>query len=633
MVVHERDDERPDLSPIQLQASELYEQKQYKSAEQLAHLDLAQQRRGLSTAVALEILGDCATSLGSHRQAASLYLYREGAELIHGHYTRTSRRGTSQQACTTSWEAALRVKQARSLSHGTGTLIEATAMLERCFPHSTNRQRQRQPHALASLESCMLLGSLLQRTERKADAVVEFKFALLKNPYALEAIDQLARLGCNEAALLALVDEGLRDLVKSRLSKSKKEVDGMDEDDEPLIPLVEYSKAHANMYGNQMATALEHFNGLSAVYPTDPYIMMHRANILQEMGHVLESERSYRRLCALDQNWMASMDRYAHLLFQLRMSRKNAFMVRQGGFVHYQYSCHGGRERVHDEAYSIEDELAQLAQELLDLDDRRPEGWVALSLHHLTRDDHDKSLAFVDRAIALCQDHSYSHYLRGSILLSSQRPDHAVVSFYRANDLRKDIPSYEGLVESYLQANKFKEAICSAKEAISSAPRDARAITLVGLALAQAPATNQQEGGGKERAIRALRRAMKLDPGAPRPLFALVDLQAQEGSLASCVELLRNALDGGGKSNDVTDSTVNANHVVTWNMAHKDVIQAKLAEIYTLMESYDSALECYHTAISLNPQNGLASQGLERLEKIMKGLDPDSSMDEGEQQI
>ncbi|EJK59090.1 hypothetical protein THAOC_20731, partial [Thalassiosira oceanica] len=69
-----------------------------KSAEQLAHLDLAQQRRGLSTAVALEILGDCATSLGSHRQAASLYLYREGAELIHGHYTRTSRRGTSQQA-------------------------------------------------------------------------------------------------------------------------------------------------------------------------------------------------------------------------------------------------------------------------------------------------------------------------------------------------------------------------------------------------------------------------------------------------------------------------------------------------------------------------------------------------------
>jgi len=228
------------------------------------------------------------------------------------------------------------------------------------------------------------------------------------------------------------------------------------------------------------------------------------------------------------------------------------------------------------------------------------------------------------------QQHPYAHYLRGSILLASQRPDHAVVSFFRANDLQRDIPSYEGLVESYLAAEKFKEAICTAKEAISSAPRDARAITLVGLALSQAPAS-QQNGEGKDRAKRALKRALALDPGAPRPLFALVDLHASEGNFDTCVKLLRDALEGG--KTDMSDSAPPAatSHTVTWNKEHGDVIQSKLAEIHTLSENYTEALECYHVAISMNPQNGLAIQGLERLEKIMRGVDPDEDMDEEEE--
>ena len=59
-----------------------------------------------------------------------------------------------------------------------------------------------------------------------------------------------------------------------------------------------------------------------------------------------------------------------------------------------------------------------------------------------------------------------------------------------------------------------------------------------------------------------------------------------------------------------------------------NVIQAKLAENHTLSEHFTEALECYHVAISMNPQNGLAIQGLERLEKIMRGVNPDEEMDE-----
>ena len=602
-------------------------------------------------AMTLEILGNCAVSTERNRQANDYF--RDAAEVVHSHFQRErSRLDTKvKEEVTSSWEANLRVKESRALSN-VGSIIEAAAILERSFPRTRNSEHQREPHDHATLESLMLLGNLHTMSGRVSDAVTEYKFALLKNPYALEAVERLAKLGCDESTILALVDVGLNRLVKEQLKLAQSCKNGprlnnsrdashadtltlvddskaFESSTKTLLPLREYALAHSTLHRNQLSSSLQHFTQLSSQFPHHPYLLLQKAHVQQELGHILASEQNYQRVRALDSHWMEGMDKYAHLLFQLRMSRKNAFMLQQGGFVHYQYSGHGGRDKMENDSVTcgVEDTLGQLSADLLDIDDKKPEPWVCLSLYHLARDDHDKSIAFVDKAISINQQHSYAHYLRGSILLASHRPDHAVVSFFRANDLQRDIPSYEGLVESYLAAEKFKEAICTAKEAISSAPRDARAITLVGLALSQAPAS-QQHGEGKERAKRALKRALALDPGAPRPLFALVDLHASEGNFDTCVKLLRDAMEGG--KSDMSDSTSPAatSHTVTWNKEHGDVIQAKMAEIYTLSESYTEALECYHVAISMNPQNGLAIQGLERLEKIMRGVDPDEEMDE-----
>jgi anaphase-promoting complex subunit 7 len=259
------------------------------------------------------------------------------------------------------------------------------------------------------------------------------------------------------------------------------------------------------------------------------------------------------------------------------------------------------------------DELNQLASNLLEVDDKRPEAWSTLALYHEARQDHEKALAFVEKAIALDQTHAFAHHLKGAILLADNRPDHAAVSFFRSNEVAKDVASYEGLVDSYLASGKYKEAICTAKEAISAAPRDPRAIALVGLALQQG-----QMGADRveatEKAKRALRKALALDPSALRPLLSLVTLHMQEKDYDTCIELVRQGIEG------MTESRS--------RLEGQDILQGKLGEIYMAAENYNDAIASFHSALALNPCNADYQRSLDKLEKTVRGVDTSDNADE-----
>ena len=216
-----------------------------------------------------------------------------------------------------------------------------------------------------------------------------------------------------------------------------------------------------------------------------------------------------------------------------------------------------------------------------------------------------------------------NHVIKGRISLHKGDVSGAAVCFFRANEInRYDISTYEGLVESYLASDKWKEAICMAKEAITMIPRDARAITLVGIALSR---VRGDVSGGKDRAKRALRKAISMDPSSStKPLLALVDIFIQEKEYDLCIDSLVKALDSSASLSDNIQSSCNVTHNIPISQG-QDLLHAKLADVHQLNENFMESLTSYHSALSLNPENVSAQRGLERLQKVMRGLDPNCS--------
>lgn len=105
--------------------------------------------------------------------------------------------------------------------------------------------------------------------------------------------------------------------------------------------------------------------------------------------------------------------------------------------------------------------LNSLSNDLLKTSDQRPETWVCLAFLSDLYGSKEKSLMYIDKALSIDSRHSFAHRIKGIFHISENRPEYAVMSFFRANEISKDLESYEGLVEAYLAAEKYKEAVVS----------------------------------------------------------------------------------------------------------------------------------------------------------------------------
>lgn len=330
-----------------------------------------------------------------------------------------------------------------------------------------------------------------------------------------------------------------------------------------------YVEAQCCVASNDYKGGLELFSELLQRFPSNVHILLEIAKVEAIIGKGDEAIMNFEKVRSIDPYVITYMDEYAMLL----------------------------------KLKSDHSKLNRLVHDLLNIDPARPEVLVALAVLW-ERKDERRALVYAEKSLRIDDRHITGHIMKGNLFLSQNRPEAAVTAFRGAQELRPDLRSYQGLVRSYLALSKNKEALHAAREAMKAMPQSAKALKLVG-------DVHASSSTGREKARKFYESALRLESGYLGAALALAELHVVEGRTGDAVSLLEKYL------KDWAD----------------DSLHIKLAQVFAATNMLSEALSHYQSALRLNPQNEAAKKGLERVEKQMKGMDPDAPEEDEENEV
>lgn len=414
------------------------------------------------------------------------------------------------------------------------------------------------PGKSRNLQMNLLLGKLYRNSRHSRLAMSSYKECLRHCPYVLEAITALAEMGASAKDIISLFPQ-----TPNRSGRAS-----FDHFDSSRW-LQRYVEAQCCIASNDYKGGLELFADLLQRFPNNIHLLLEIAKIEAIIGKNEEAIMNFEKARLIDPYVVTYMDEYAILL----------------------------------KTKSDYTKLNKLAHDLLSIDPTRPEVFVTLSVLWERKDERG-ALSYADRSIRIDERHIPGHIMKGNLLLTAKRAEAAAVAFRSAQELRPDIRSYQGLVQSYLVLSKTKEALYAAREAMKAMPQSAKALKLVG-------DVHASNSGGREKAKKFYESALRLEPGYLGAALALAELHVIEGRNGDAVSLLERYL------KDWAD----------------DSLHVKLAQVFAATNMLQDALSHYQSALRINPQNEAAKKGLERLEKQMKGVDPDAPEEDEENEV
>ncbi|CAI5737426.1 unnamed protein product [Hyaloperonospora brassicae] len=450
------------------------------------------------------------------------------------------------------------------------------------------------PQDARSVSMNLLLGRLYVDEGLPTKAEESYMTALKQNPYALEAAIALTKLAVAKDAPpdvfagssgAMMMEEG--DGQSSYdASTSPYEMERCYTEDPATQKAGDGEHTQSNMTWMQILVtahvdaergnhqkAIESFSALDRVFPKNLHCLLHKAALEVDQELLHQAHVSFKRARQVDDLNVTFMDCYANCL-------------RKGG------SCTN---------------LNDLVQELFTINRACPESWLAAAYYNDSKGDYETALQFCERAITERDRYAPAHLLRGGILLRMHHPQPALKAFWTSCRLTRSLEAYTGIITSYCDlyvagVDRYKEAFATAKSVVRLFPKKAQSFVLFGSVLALSSEHRKQ-------ARQALQKALAMEPRKLYASIALADLEVEDGDLRGAIERLQ---------------------ALSERFPRDDVF-AKLAYVYSMDKQFAEALKYFHQALRLNPTSSEALQGLDRLEKLMRGEDPDELSNSMEQ--
>ena len=370
----------------------------------------------------------------------------------------------------------------------------------------------------------------------------------------------------------------------------------------PWIPTL----IQAYSYERQFAPreAMKCLESLGAAFDTSLDCVLQKARLRLQLMDVSGAIQLYERAHRLDEHNCTDMDLYAMCLFERRLGGDAAKLNALAQHLIANVAVGGGGGGGISTTGTVAD---------------RPEPWIVAALHAMTEKDA-RAEALVDQALRADPCYANAHFVKGLVLVANDNTGGSVQCLRRAMKLQPSIRTYKGMFHAYIADEQYAMALGIAKELQKKMPSEVEPLVLLGTVYgAQYKSINNGVGargaGSREakRAKLAFERALKIEPSCDIAVYKLVELHFACMEHEEAVEVLKSAL----------KYTKSARLHALLGQALSELTRLEGGVLH-----YHEAAEHFQHALALDPRNGDALRGQEKLESLMKGEDPDKSMDQ-----
>lgn len=247
--------------------------------------------------------------------------------------------------------------------------------------------------------------------------------------------------------------------------------------------------------------------------------------------------------------------------------------------------------------------LEKLAKDLIQVTQLKPEPWIAMGHFCNATSRKPRAVYFAQKAHTIDSRNVQALVLKASLLQALDKQQESLLHFREAVKLAPwNFEAQKGLVECYVSAKRHKEALTVAKNAHKTLGANPRTLTLCASVMAHEPSSY-------DKATSMLEKSLAQDETYTDAVCLLAEIMGKKQEYDKAIALLRKHM-----SHDRTPR-----------------LHQLLGDYLALTSDYQEALDHYTQALSMNPGDSKAMEGIQNVERANGGEVEHDSGDEADE--